>query len=280
MDALKYYDIKSMDYINKCKKCLNSINDNNEILRQFNTYHNILFIDKSNKIRKLWQCKKLDELFDSQVDSFITNLLLLSGYKYHAENMIKMCFDKEQIDIHKARVKESLLNDILTRKYDGIRISQMLWGAYFINCRLIEVGRLQYEYYNDKVIKIHIPKGNKLNIDIVKQSLRKSSKFINKYFNTTRFNYYCNSWLLSKQIHALVDKESNIYKFYELFEVMEGEECVNDILNFVFEKNDIIDYNELSERTSLEIKIKNYLISGKKIRLGQGKLKLESDING
>lgn len=279
MDALKYYKIRDIDYINRCKNCLNFINGNNTVLDQFNIYHNILFVDKNNKLRELWQYKRLDGLFNSQVDSFITNLLLLSGYKYHERNMIKMCFDKEQINIHKTRVKESLLNDVIIRKYDGIRISQMLWGAYFINCRLIEIGRLQYEYYNDEVIKIHIPKGDKLNIDRVKQSLKESHKFINKYFKCKNFNYYCNSWLLSKQIHELVNKKSNIYKFYELFEVVESEECLDDILNFVFDNKKINDYSELSERTSLEIKLKDYLITGKKIRIGQGKLKLGSGKN-
>lgn len=242
-------------------------------MEQFNTYHNILFIDKSNKIRELWKYKTLEELFEGQVDSFITNILLLSGYKYHEDNMIEKDFDKEQISIHKIRVKESLLNDVIKRKYDGIRVSQMLWGAYFVNCRLIEIGRLQYEYFNDEIIKIHIPKDGKLNIDAVKQSLKVSHELIHKYFNTTNFNYYCNSWLLSKQIHELVDKNSNIYKFYELFEITEGEDCIDDILNFVFEKSSISDYNELSEKTSLQIKIKDYLMNHKQIKIGQGKLK-------
>ncbi len=280
IEALNYYEIEDIDYINKCKNCLNFINSNKKVLEQFNFYHSILFIDKSNKIRELWKYKRIEELFKQyQVDYFITNILLLSGYKFHEENMIKRGFDKEQINIHKVRVKEALLNDIIKRKYDGIRISQMLWGAYFINCRLIEIGRLQYEYFNDNVIKIHIPNGGKLNIDLVKQSLKSSRKFIEKYFNTTHFNYYCNSWILSKQIHELVDKNSDIYKFYELFDVEEGEECLDDILNFVFEKNNIVDYNKLSERTSLEVKIKDFLMSNKQIKIGQGKLKLERKIN-
>ena len=149
----------------------------------------------------------------------------------------------------------------------------MLWGAYFINCRLIEIGRLQYEYYNDEVIKIHIPKGDKLNIDIVKKSLKQSHEFINKYFNISNFEYYCNSWLLSKQIHKLVNKNSNIYKFYELFDVTEGEECLDDILNFVFDLKNEIDYAKLEENTSLQRSIKNYLLKGNDIKLGRGILK-------
>lgn len=41
----------------------------------------------------------------------------------------------------------------------------MLWGTYFINNRLIEVGRLQFESINDNQVKIHIPAGEKLDIE-------------------------------------------------------------------------------------------------------------------
>lgn len=149
----------------------------------------------------------------------------------------------------------------------------MLWGTYFINCRLIEIGRLQYEYFDGKTIKMHIPRGSRLDINEVVHSIKMSQQYIKKYFNTVNFNYECESWLLSKQIHALVDENSNIYQFYDLFEVIEGEDCLGDILNFVFEKSKIMDYSELSENTSLQRKVKEYLIKQKEITIGQGKLK-------
>lgn len=61
----------------------------------------------------------------------------------------------------------------------------MLWGAYFINIRIIEVGRLQYEFCKvnplnkkgyKKCIKIHIPSGEKLAEEQVKESIIKSKK--------------------------------------------------------------------------------------------------------
>ena len=148
----------------------------------------------------------------------------------------------------------------------------MLWGAYFINLRIIEVGRLQYEYENSNSIKIHIPADGKLDIDKVIDSLNKAPFFIKKYFNIESYCYYCNSWLLSKQIHNIVDKNSNIYKFYELFDVTEGESCIEDILNFVY-KSSTKKYNELQEETSLQRDIKKYLLNDNDIKLGKGFLK-------
>ncbi len=274
IESLNYYKIDDKDYINRCKQCLIFINSNDKVLKQFNAFHKILFVDKSNKIRDFWKLRRIEELFETEVNPFITNILLLSGYKYHEGNMIRNNFDEEQININKIRVRETLLNDVVERKYDGIRISQMLWGAYFINCIIIEIGRLQYEHFSDEIIKIHIPKGEKLNIDAVKESIEYSYEYIIKYFDITNFNYYCYSWLLSKQIHELVDRNSNIYKFYELFEVTEGEDCLEDVLKFVFGENCIIDYAKLSESTSLQREIKKYLMSCGKIRIGKGRLKV------
>lgn len=273
-NALMYYGIDDKQYKNKCYDCLENINNNTIIQKEFNTLFNILFVDKTNKIKKLWDIKLLNMLFSEPVHPYITSLLLLSGYEIHEKNMNYYKLEEEQKNIHKLRVKEALINDIKNRGLSGIRISQMLWGAYFINLRLIEVGRLQYEYENSSSIKIHIPATGKLYIDKVIGSLEESRFFIKKYFKAEKYNYYCNSWLLSKEIHNLVDKNSNIYKFYELFEITEGKSCVEDVLNFVY-KTSFKTYNELQEQTSLQRNIKKYLLDGNDIKLGQGILKKE-----
>ena len=271
-NALLYYGINDEEYKIQCYNCLESVKHNTTLQKECNNLFNVLFVDKTNKIEDLWNIKSLNMLFSETVHPYITNLLLLSGYEIHQKNMDYYKLDEEQIKIHKMRVKESLTNDIKIRKYDGIRISQMLWGAYFINLRIIEVGRLQYEYENSNSIKIHIPANEKLNIDKVIDSLDKAPFFIKKYFNIESYCYYCNSWLLSKQIHNIVDKNSNIYKFYELFDVTEGESCIEDILNFVY-KSSTKKYNELQEETSLQRNIKKYLLNDNDIKLGKGFLR-------
>ena len=75
--------------------------------------------------------------------------------------MNKYNFDTYQVLAHKNRLRECLTNDIYNRKLEAIRLSQLLWGLYLISIRLIEVGRLQFEYCNNKereYIKIHITK--------------------------------------------------------------------------------------------------------------------------
>ena len=209
-------------------------------------------------------------------NKFIHNIILLSGYKIHEENMNKYNFDTYQVLAHKNRVKECLINDIYNRKLKGIRLSQTLWGIYFIKIKLIEVGRLQYEYCNNnkgKYIKIHIPKGDKLLYNEVLNSIKNSKKEIKKYFEIENYEYYCESWLLSKDIANLLDSNSNIVKFQQLFDIIEGKDAVKDILNFVYGLQQINSYYDLPEKTSLQLKIKDLLIDGKEFHIGIGKLK-------
>ena len=177
-EALRFYSIDDNEYKEQCYKCIDDIQQNSKYQEIVNNVYNLLFVDKNNKIRKLWNIKSTSELFGEINNPFITNVLLLSGYDTHRTNMKKYNLDNKQIDIHKKRVREALINDIKIKKYDGIRISQMLWGAYFINLRIIEIGRLQYEFIKfnplkeneyKECIKIHIPAGERLIEQDVKQ---------------------------------------------------------------------------------------------------------------
>ena len=274
--ALTFYNIDIEDYKDKCYKCLGDINKNKELKTRIYNVLKLLYSNESEQLKLLWNESDLSRFLRESYNKFIHNIILLSGYKIHEENMSKCNFDTYQVLAHKNRVRECLTNDIYNRKLEGIRLSQTLWGIYFINIRLIEVGRLQYEYCKNKkgkYIKIHIPKGDKLLYNEVLNSIKNSKKEIKKYFNIENYEYYCESWLLSKDITKLLDSNSNIAKFQQLFDITEGKDAIKDILNFVFDLQQIDSYYNLPERTSLQSKIKDLLINGKEIHIGIGKLK-------
>ena len=274
--ALTFYNIDIEDYKDKCYKCLDDINKNKELKTRIYNVLKLLYSNESEQLKLLWNESDLSRFLRESYNKFIHNIILLSGYKIHEENMSKCNFDTYQVLAHKNRVRECLTNDIYNRKLEGIRLSQTLWGIYFINIRLIEVGRLQYEYCNNKkgkYIKIHIPKGDKLLYNEVLDSIKNSKKEIKKYFEIENYEYYCESWLLSKDITKLLDSNSNIAKFQQLFDITEGKDAIKDILNFVFDLQQIDSYYNLPERTSLQSKIKDLLINGKEIHIGIGKLK-------
>ena len=274
--ALIFYNINIKDYKDKCYKCLDDINKNKELKTKLYNVLKLLYGNESEQLELFWKESDLNRFLGESYNKFIHNIILLSGYKIHEKNMSKYNFDTYQVLVHKNRVRECLTNDIYNRKLKGIRLSQTLWGIYFINIRLIEVGRLQYEYCNNKkgkYIKIHIPKGDKLLYNEVLNSIKNSKKEIKKYFKIENYEYYCESWLLSKDITKLLDGNSNIAKFQQLFDITEGKNAIRDILNFVYDLQQIDSYYDLPEETSLQSKIKDLLINGKEIHIGIGKLK-------
>lgn len=283
IEALKFYDINDNKYLNNCLECASYIENNKTLLNKVKEIIDILYNKKDYLLAKLWKIKSNQELFGEKYHPFVTSVIVLLGYKIHKKNIEKYNLNDYQIDIHKKRVKEALTYDIYERNYCGIRISQMLWASYFINLKIIEVGSLQYELVNinpltnkqEKCIKIHIPRNCNLDINSVKLSINKSKYEILKYFKLNNLNYYCESWLLSKNVLNLLNDNSNIKIFSKLFDVVDGKNCINDILNFVYDKLNCEDYNTLQENTYLQRKIKKELINGVIIKIGIGKLKEE-----
>lgn len=272
--AFKYYQINDISYKNRCYECIEDINTIEDFNIKTEEIYNILYNDKTFKIDTLWKRQNIIELFGKQYNPFVTSVLVLLGYKLHEKNMIDKNYSNIQKEIYRRRVTEALTNDIYVRELESIRISQMIWAAYFINTKLIEIGRLQYEKCKNH-IKIHIPSGEKLEIEKVFNSIKESKLEIEKYFDLRNAEYRCDSWLLSNQINDIIDSNSNIAKFYNLFEVQDGLDAQKDILNFVFNMQECDDYNNLLEDTSLQRLLKKQLLENKSIKIGWGKLKKE-----
>ncbi len=270
--AFKYYQINDINYKNKCYKCIEDINTIEDFNIKTEEIYSILYTNKKFEIDTLWKKQNMIELFGEHYNPFVTSVLILLGYKLHEKNMIDKNYSNMQKELYKRRVTETLTKDIYDRKLESIRISQMIWASYFINIKLIEVGRLQYEKC-ENYIKIHIPSGDKLKIEEVLNSIKESKFEIERYFNLKNPEYHCDSWLLSNQVNAIIDSNSNIAKFYNLFEVQDGPDAKKDILNFVFNKQDCDDYNNLLEDTSLQRLLKKQLLENKSIKIGLGKLK-------
>lgn len=280
IEALHFYGIKDEEYKKRCLEVVYDINNNEVLKNKVEELFYKLYDKNKEGLSKLWKMKKVSELF-GDCNLFITSVMILLGYDIHRKNMSKYNLSDEQKSIHIKRVKNTLLDDIYIRGYESVRISQMLWASYFINLRIIEVGGFQYELVSENpitkekemCIKMHVPKGASLNEEDVRSSIRKSTYEIERYFNVKDINYYIESWLLSPEILALLDDNSNILKFSKLFSIKSTGECTRDILDFVFNDVYIKDYNLLVCKTSLQVKLKSLLINKKEIHIGIGKLK-------
>lgn len=280
IEALHFYGIEDEEYKKRCLEVVYDINNNEVLKNKVEELFYKLYDKNKEGLSKLWKMKKVSELF-GDCNLFITSVMILLGYDIHRKNMSKYNLSDEQKSIHIKRVKNTLLDDIYIRGYESVRISQMLWASYFINLRIIEVGGFQYELVlenpitkeKEMCIKMHVPKGASLKEEDVRSSIRKSTYEIERYFNVKDINYYIESWLLSPEVLALLDDNSNILKFSKLFSIKSMGECTRDILDFVFNDVYIKDYNLLVCKTSLQVKLKSLLINKKEIHIGIGKLK-------
>lgn len=287
-EVLNYYKLENINFRKKYIETIDMLNSNIYLKVLCYLWHYILYIDDSGLYKDVWNWEETKEFFKQVENHMIPVIALLSGYDIHLKNMKKRKFNQEQIKEQIKNINQCCTMDKQRFNIDGIRFSQMIWGSYFMNGRLIQVGRLQYEFDEEvpesvknfkggSYIYIHIPKGESLNIDDVNSSIKNAKKKIAKFYpeiEISKLKFYTNTWLLSNELDNILDESSNIIKFKNKFDIIEQTENTKDFLNFVFqEKGYNINYENLKEETILQRKLKEYLLENKKLHIGLGILK-------
>lgn len=275
--ALDFYGLrKHSQFINLFETYLQKFHLDNNFKIAVYALHTFLFADDKYG----WESNLKREIVD-----MFPAVVLLSAMQRHITNMKKRGFDKFQIEKHKYRIYECCTISLDTYRINGVEISQLLWGSFFINANIIEFGRLQYELkkYEYQIpnlemkqkfcIGIHIFRGEKLNKDAVSNSLKIAKKNINLYFQELEKEpkFFIHSWLLAQNLDSYLEENSNIKYFRKLFDIVKytGESSITKFL-FNTTSENIVDY---AEDTSLRRKIKQALLQGIKFYDGIGVLK-------
>lgn len=133
------------------------------------------------------------------------------------------------IDDHRARTGE-----------DGLY--ELHWIMHHMNLNIFKLGRLQYQKlfwffktpydkngvkisFGDKIINMHIPRGEKLDIKECRESLQIAKEFFAKYFPEYPDNkFMCHSWLLYPHNKDFMPEGSNILNFAKMFDIVEEKE--------------------------------------------------------
>lgn len=133
------------------------------------------------------------------------------------------------IDDHRARTGE-----------DGLY--ELHWIMHHMNLNIFKIGRLQYQKlfwffktpydkngvkisFGDKIINMHIPRGEKLDIEACEKSLQMAKEFFAEYFpEFPNDKYMCHSWLLYPHNKDFMPDGSNILKFAKMFDIVEEKE--------------------------------------------------------
>lgn len=155
-----------------------------------------------------------------------------------------------------------------TKQKSGIyQFDRGFWIYRQLSAVLFRIGTLEYEItkLEDKdVISIHIPSDAILTKEELDVSLKDAKDFLMKYFKIKDYRYYCKSWLLSPRLEEVLPKNSKILIFQSFFEDYTFFEADLQCLYWVFGTRDK-DFSKLKEETSLQKRLKDYLLSGKQI---------------
>ena len=161
---------------------------------------------------------------------------------------------------------------------------ELNWINLHLSLKIFKLGRLQYQmffYYDkkpynkngktiklgDKILNIHIPRGEKLDINECEKSIKQSKDFFKKYYpEYANAEYICHSWLLYSENKKYMNENSNIIKFAKLFDIVSQKQAPSQAILWLFGKKIsnaqliknkattgvYIDTNKLNAKTSLQ----------------------------
>ncbi len=244
---------------------------------------------------------QLDTLEEQYFDSFnsedledkLTKLSEASGYsKYTVDMLLALyaCVRLRRMYSEKGYADEFFAHNMKDLTYKLVECKKLhdVWGTFvfpwfygFYKLERFCLGRLQYEKREidfdygdikkkgDEVINIHIPSAGPLTPESVQESLRLAYDFFGPNYGD-RLIFMCHSWLLYTPTADLYPKDSNMRKFYEVFEIIHNQEEPNDYdLWRVFYVN-TKDYKSLPCETSLQKSFYDYLNAGNHFGNGFG----------
>ena len=136
---------------------------------------------------------------------------------------------------------------------------------------LFNIGAFQYEPVQKDgkyLINIHIPAGTKLNVYDNLKSFKEAMDFYDTYYPENKMEgLMCESWLLSNEIEEVMEGATNISRFGDMFTKYSiGDERGDAVFRFVY--NFAAPYppvETLPENTTLQRKLKAYMLSGKRV---------------
>lgn len=165
------------------------------------------------------------------------------------------------------------------------------WYTQFYNLRRFAMGRFQFEFSEfskfdeyttsagvkikrgDKTLGFHIPSsGVSLTDDVRLDSYKKAYEFFKDFRREDGLMIFeCGSWLLYDKYKTFLPENSNIVKFIDDFEIIDGgeNEKFNDAWR-IYGKHGYETYENWPENTSLQRAFKKFVSNGNKTGHGHG----------
>lgn len=157
------------------------------------------------------------------------------------------------------------------------------WVAMSLKLEVIRLGRLQFQptklpkdvilngemlAAGTDILAVHIPAGEPLAPEAVRDSFLRAPGFFKKYFGSEYEVYHCHSWLLSPVLGELLKEGSAILRFQQNFFIYESDpsrQAEERVFGIVSD-----DFPGYPENTSLQRSLKKHLLAGKTVPAGAG----------
>ena len=147
------------------------------------------------------------------------------------------------------------------------------WTARQLCGLLFRIGELEYEMIREDgtaCLSIHIPSDAVLAEEKIQESCcRARDFFAGRFPEYADADMVCHSWLLSPTLRELLAPGSRILGFQEHFAIRETGDYDDEFLQWVFKRKDI-PTGDLPENTSLQRRMKEYLLRGGKVADAEG----------
>lgn len=120
-----------------------------------------------------------------------------------------------------------------------------------------------------RYLQIHIPAYAKLSYDATVASLRQAQRFFQTFYPDEPFACFaCSTWLLDPKLHNFLPDHSNIIAFQRVFSPITRIAPDDSYRRWLYGFSDIKPEN-FSENTSLQRKVKEYVLSGGEMGIGE-----------
>lgn len=247
-------------------------------LAEYESGRNILIsADLTDKIitRSKWDegITELQELLgnDPSGVKILWELLhIVSTYSYEA--YVRRGISK---DIFAATMK--FCTRFLQERYHTYGDYNFVWAWWFprqISLSEYRIGALEYEFVSGESmeIAIHIPSDADMSKESVARSMGDFIEFRRKYYpewKTVRMT--CDTWMLMPELKELLEEDSNIIAFQNLFAIDMVDYNATWYMGWIFPGVEKVDGN-LPEGTSLQRNLKKYLLEGRQFGIAKGHL--------
>ncbi len=267
--------------------------DKEKILR-FAEKYDIMADDVKKKVLEALCEIKEDEAYKKIAKAiyyFIKNCLPIDDLKPDFEEGIKAEFveffpvwysaeeyadDKERRGISKEIIIKSLSEICGFIKANEEVIGRMGTSSYFHwlsvhgQGKLFRINEFMYELamHNEKnAVGIHIPPKTRLNVYENLKSFREAMEFFDKYYPELEMTgLICESWLLSREIEEVMGGSTNITRFGDMFDRYDvGDTKGESVFWRVYNIAGVPPIETLPENTTMQKRMKEYMLSGKRV---------------